>query len=359
MAFPTAKAAAVPSLKAWSPPMSTNEIPEHLPTDEPNVLVPAHKYVYDVKACAWKGVDTMVRVLHPNRGVSQGTMRVCFALEELDETGFCSHMVAKMFRHNISHVVESDYFNEGEAQCICGILAEKFNKVQVPKNFQRHVLSFLQCETVRIKPTEMPAAYQHKRLGFFSYRTTDSGDLLFTMEPRLEGNFTKYTSNFGGVYKGFEKRLSAEEEKKRHRILMAVEAFSHFTLVESGGSMLVCDLQGVNDFLTDPQIHTEDGKGLGMGNMGQEGIDKWIEAHVCNEVCRAMQLKPLSKTLKNFPRTTENESRGSYYQVLRTMVRSQVPVQHEDIIPLSKPLSEMSDEEQLEYAMQLSALLSE
>lgn len=38
--------------------------------------------------------------------------------------------------------------------------------------------------------------------------------------------------------------------------------------------MLVCDLQGVNDFFTDPQIHSEDGKGLGLGNMGLEGIDK-------------------------------------------------------------------------------------
>ncbi|CAG9584001.1 elongation factor-2 kinase-like protein [Leishmania major strain Friedlin] len=345
--------------KKWTPPTHTHEIPEHLSTDEPDVLVPAQKYVYDVKTCAWKEADAMIRVLHPNRGLSQGTMRVCFALEELDETGFRSQMVAKMFRHDISRVVESDYFNEGEAQCICGILAEKFNRVQVPAGFQRHVVSFLQCETVRIKLREAPAAYQHKRLGFFSYRTTDSADILFTMEPRLTGNFTKYTNNFGNVYDGFEKRRSLEEEKKRHRVLMAVEAFSHFTLVESGGSMLVCDLQGVNDFLTDPQIHTEDGKGLGMGNMGQEGIDKWVDAHVCNEVCRAMMLEPLSKGLRNFPRTAENESRVSYYQILRSKLRSQTPVRPEDIIPLKKPLSMMSDDEQLEYAMRLSALLSD
>ncbi|CAJ1993849.1 elongation factor-2 kinase-like protein [Leishmania donovani] len=347
------------SPKEWTPPTHTHESPEHLSTDEPDVLVPAHKYVYDVKTCAWKGVDTMLRVLHPNRGLSQGTMRVCFALEELDETGFSSRMVAKMFRHNISKVVESDYFNEGEAQCICGIFAEKFNRVQVPAGFQRHVVSFLQCETVRIKLSEVPEAYQHKRSGFFSYRTTDSADILFTMEPRLAGNFTKYTNNFGDVYDGFERRQSLEEEKKRHRVLMAVEAFSHFTLVESGGSMLVCDLQGVNDFLTDPQIHTEDGKGLGMGNMGQDGIRKWMEAHVCNEVCRAIMLEPLSKGLRNFTRTAENESRVSYYQILRAKLRSQTPVRPEDIIPLSKPLSLMSDDERLEYAMRLSALLSE
>ncbi|GET93551.1 elongation factor-2 kinase-like protein [Leishmania tarentolae] len=351
--------APVSSCAIWTPPLNTHEIPEHLPTDEPDVLVPAHRYVYDVKTCTWNGVDTMIRVRHPNRGVSQGTMRVCFALEELDETGRSSQMVAKMFRHNISKVVESDYFNEGEAQCICGMLADKFNKVPMPEGFERHVLSFLQCDTVRIKPSEVPEAYQHIRRGFFSYRTTDSASILFTMEPLLTGNFTKYTNNFGGVYEGFEKRRTSEEEKQRHRVLMAVEAFSHFTLVESGGSMLVCDLQGVHDFLTDPQIHTVDGKGLGMGNMGQEGIDKWMEAHVCNEVCRAMKLKPLCKGPGNFPPTAENERRVSYYQVLRRKLRSQSVEWPEEIIPLSKPLSLMSDDEQLEYAIRLSALLSE
>lgn len=57
--------------------------------------------------------------------------------------------------------------------------------------------------------------------------------------------------------------------------------------------MLVCDLQGVNDFFTDPQIHSEDGKGLGLGNMGLEGIDKWVGSHVCNDICKSLGLQPL------------------------------------------------------------------
>ncbi|KAG5488394.1 hypothetical protein GH5_08555 [Leishmania sp. Ghana 2012 LV757] len=359
---PTAAAALTnsgPSRKAWVPPLHTHESPDHLPTDEPNVLLPAHKYVYDVTTCTWKGVDTMIRVLHPNRGLSQGAMRVCFALQEVDERGFSTDMVAKMFRHRIPKVMEGDYFSEGEAQCICGIFAEKFNRLPVPKGFHRHVISFLQCETVRIKRRETPEAYANKRSGFFSYHPTDSADILFSMEPRLEGNFTKYTSNFGEVYEGFERRLSTKEEKERHRVLMAVEAFSHFTLVESGGSMLVCDLQGVNDFLTDPQIHTEDGKGLGMGNMGQEGIDKWMEAHTCNDVCKAVQLKPLSKGPRSCRRTVGNDSRVSYHHILRAKLRSHAPVRPEDIIPPTKPLSAMTDNERLEYAVRLSALLSD
>ncbi|KAG5490609.1 hypothetical protein JKF63_00730 [Porcisia hertigi] len=355
--LPSAPPSAPPS-KGWSAPMHTHGIPEHLPTDDPDVLVPAHKYVYDLKTCTWKGVSAMIRVLHPNRGLSQGEMRVCFPLEEVDEAGFRSLMVAKMFRHNISNVTVKDYFNEGESQCICGIFAERFNRAQASKDVQRHVVSFLQCETLRIKRCDIPEAHQHKRTGFFSYHPTDSADIFFTMEPRLDGFFTKYTSNFGGVYEGFERPLSSEEERRRHGVLLAVEAFSHFTLEESGGSMLVSDLQGVHDFLTDPQIHTEDGKGFGMGNMGREGIGRWREAHVCNEVCTALKLKPLSKDWRGTPSVAENENRTSYYEILRAKLRSSALAASEEILPLPEPLSDMCDDERLEYAMRLSALVT-
>ncbi|KPA81509.1 elongation factor-2 kinase-like protein [Leptomonas pyrrhocoris] len=344
--------------KTWSPPMNTHESPDHLPTDAPNVVLPARKYIYDVKTCTWREVDTIIRVLHPNRGVSQGAMRVCFVVDDLDEEGAGTPMVAKMFRHNLEGIVEEDYFNEGEAQCMCGVFADKFNKAELAKGVDRFVISFLQCDTVRIRPRDLPEEYQKKRTGFFSYRTTDTRDIIFTMEPRLKGNFTKYTNNFGEVYEGFEQRLDNEMEQKRHKVLMAAEAFSHFTLQDSGGSMLVCDLQGVNDFLTDPQIHTEDGKGLGMGNMGQEGIDKWVEKHVCNDMCRALRLTPLKDLMHHLPKEPNVERRASYYKILRSNLRNQVPTLPEDLVPLPKPLSEMTDGERLDYAIRLSQLLS-
>ena len=34
--------------------------------------------------------------------------------------------------------------------------------------------------------------------------------------------------------------------------------------------------QGVGDFYTDPQIHTWDGDGFGMGNLGAEGIERYL-----------------------------------------------------------------------------------
>jgi elongation factor 2 kinase len=37
------------------------------------------------------------------------------------------------------------------------------------------------------------------------------------------------------------------------------QAFSHFTYESSDHMVLVCDIQGVGDVYTDPQMHTLDG----------------------------------------------------------------------------------------------------
>ena len=42
---------------------------------------------------------------------------------------------------------------------------------------------------------------------------------------------------------------------------VSAQAFSHFTLEESAHELVVCDIQGVGDLYTDPQIHSSDGGG--------------------------------------------------------------------------------------------------
>lgn len=49
---------------------------------------------------------------------------------------------------------------------------------------------------------------------------------------------------------------------------------------------------GVDNYFTDPQIHSNDGASFGMGNMGQEGIDRFLESHKCNSLCRRLGLEP-------------------------------------------------------------------
>jgi hypothetical protein len=76
------------------------------------------------------------------------------------------------------------------------------------------------------------------------------------------------------------------------------QAFSHFTYEKSNHKILVCDIQGVGDTWTDPQIHSHDGTGYGKGNLGQEGIDKFLESHKCNKICQFLGL-PIASTIKN------------------------------------------------------------
>ena len=70
------------------------------------------------------------------------------------------------------------------------------------------------------------------------------------------------------------------------------QAFSHFTYQVSGGACCVVDVQGVGNLLTDPQIHTRDGRDFGAGNRGAAGIADFISTHDCNAICRKMKLDP-------------------------------------------------------------------
>ncbi|KAJ1467631.1 kinase-like domain-containing protein, partial [Baffinella frigidus] len=94
-------------------------------------------------------------------------------------------------------------------------------------------------------------------------------------------------------------------------------AFSHFTWEFSKTTLLVCDIQGVGNFFTDPQIHSHDGESFSMGNLGQAGLHKFFKSHKCNNICRLIGLaKPV----------LQNErwviGQGSQCQVRRTVLRS-------------------------------------
>lgn len=279
------------------------------------VTVPAFRYVYSLQKQEWVETQTNVCIPNPSKGFEAGGMRICFEIQEVDDMGQRTDMVAKFFRKNIDRVVEIDYFNEAAAQCMSEEFAQNFNQRLSECRFDPNAvfkdgidtagmcrISFLMCTVLRIRASDLPADVQRNPAlfgpnSFFTFRTTDKNEVMFVMEYKLKGTFTKYNNNFGDTYEESDNtkvKLTPVEAAKRARVFKFSEAFSHFSLKESGGSMLVCDLQGVNDFFTDPQIHTEDGKGLGMGNMGQEGIDKWGSKHQCNEVCRAIGLRDLN-----------------------------------------------------------------
>ena len=97
-----------------------------------------------------------------------------------------------------------------------------------------------------------------------------------TLEPFVDGVFEKYTSNNGFI--------SSEAE--------LAEAFCHFSWCQSGGQMMVTDLQGFGSAVfTDPQIHCVKHDFFSRGNLGKDGMDQFFLGHCCNDICDNLQLK--------------------------------------------------------------------
>jgi hypothetical protein len=108
----------------------------------------------------------------------------------------------------------------------------------------------------------------------------------YLVEPLIR-EYRKYTSNSGWI-----------QDSSEHAVL-AMEAFSHFTYHQSGGSLLVCDLQGrlkKNKYskkhmksrfeLTDVAICSRQ-RLFGPTDLGEKGIESFFSNHTCNQFCQA------------------------------------------------------------------------
>ncbi|CAD7973227.1 unnamed protein product [Amoebophrya sp. A120] len=115
---------------------------------------------------------------------------------------------------------------------------------------------------------------------------------FFCGEEYLPGIFEKVTNNADYV-----KECAAGDANRIHT--EALECFSHFTYEESGGSLMVTDLQGVASqgrdlcwTLTDPQVLSQEpGRELyGRADRGPQGMTEFFSRHKCNEMCRRLDL---------------------------------------------------------------------
>lgn len=113
------------------------------------------------------------------------------------------------------------------------------------------------------------------------------GKQKYMVEPLIR-YFSKFTSNNGWIGDvGMD--------------VLAMEAFSHFTYHKTGGSMIVCDLQGryrddpysskrCRFELTDVAICSRRRK-YGPTDLGEKGIESFFANHQCNEFCHADGLR--------------------------------------------------------------------
>lgn len=125
-------------------------------------------------------------------------------------------------------------------------------------------------------------------------RTSDGTKYL--IEPFIR-DFCKYTSNNGWI----NKEASWEGQ--------ALEAFTHYSYHKSGGSLIICDLQGryrhdrfnrkrCRFELTDPAICSR-ARSYGPTDLGEKGIETFFANHQCNKYCESDGARwaiPRSKT---------------------------------------------------------------
>lgn len=207
----------------------------------------AVRHEFDPRERKWSRTAFLCRI--EAKPFSEGAMRTAHRLFDLAATGPDSLFVVKFSKD--PRESPQRFFDDVEMQMEARMWAQKFNERGPPKS-----VDFIAAYVLEL--VDRP------------------GQPLCGVEKFIPGTYVKWNNNWDW----------SDEVRN------TPQAFSHFTWEASGHSLLVCDLQGVGDLWTDPQIHTADKKSFGKGNLGMEGINKFLAAHRCNSICDFYHLNP-------------------------------------------------------------------
>ena len=227
---------------------------------------------------------------------AKGGERVAYSFFEIDADGnrLGNEMVAKRRIGKLSTPNSlKDYLNFCRAQGKARHLAKAFNqKVQhtpclrpLDRGDRLPKLVFVNCDVYR-------------------YVNFNGQSDSILVERYLKGKFTKYNGNNSYVKK--KKSATGSRRIQLHvgdaELEDFVQAFSHWTYLDSNRQLLVCDIQGVLNEegrvprfeLTDPCICSKNSKArYGKTDVGMKGFRSFKHSHKCNNVCHGLGLPPL------------------------------------------------------------------
>jgi hypothetical protein len=189
-----------------------------------------------------------VRVQIDTTPFDKGGLRLVFHLRDTSEPK--TSFVAKISRDPLDSKMRSLYFADVRMQAVAAYFATTYNSYNPPKK-----VKFLVACVLELKQRE--------------------GTPVCGVERFISGHYRKYNNNSGWV---------SDDDRN------TPGTFCHFSYVASNRELLICDIQGVGDIYTDPQIHSRDGKGFGKGNLGQEGMNNFLSMHRCNRICKFLRL---------------------------------------------------------------------
>uniref|UniRef100_A0A673YZX2 non-specific serine/threonine protein kinase n=1 Tax=Salmo trutta TaxID=8032 RepID=A0A673YZX2_SALTR len=137
----------------------------------------------------------------------------------------------------------------------------------------------------QMRPKTIP--YSPRFLEVFLLYCHSAGQ-WFAIEECITGEFRKFNNNNG------------DEIVPTNLLEETMLAFSHWTYEYTRGELLVLDLQGVGEILTDPSVIKSGEKGsydmiFGPANLGDDAIRNFRAKHHCNSCCRKLKLPDLKR----------------------------------------------------------------
>ena len=182
----------------------------------------------------------------------------CLVYHAFDLTGRKATVLKKYKREGEDFNSLECYMREIEIRTVCATYATEFN------SDKRKPPGTTQVDVTPVDVVQSP------------------GKEHYLMENFLGGKLEKYSNNTGLVC---SKSPNSE----------LLQAFSHYSWVVSGRSLVICDLQGIElgtsrVTLTDPAIHSTSGGTYGHTDLGNPGMQSFFKTHVCGWVCTEMGL---------------------------------------------------------------------
>ncbi|XP_063737078.1 transient receptor potential cation channel subfamily M member 7 isoform X2 [Eleginops maclovinus] len=137
----------------------------------------------------------------------------------------------------------------------------------------------------QIRPKTIP--YSPRFLEVYLLYCHSAGQ-WFAIEECITGEFRKFNNNNG------------DEIVPTNLLEETMLAFSHWTYEYTRGELLVLDLQGVGEILTDPSVITSGEKGsydmiFGPANLGDDAIRNFRSKHHCNSCCKKLKLPDIKR----------------------------------------------------------------